>query len=88
MDLWLGGGREVVVLTDGYMVQVGRGWFYCWVDGSMTGSCIPEQCVTLADPSGNLYPLDIVSLGRSVPLMMRSIDNASLTDGSCYIGTD
>ncbi len=39
-------------------------------------------------PSGILHPLDFVSLGRCVPWMMRPAYNPSLTDGSCYLGTD
>ncbi len=44
--------------------------------------------VSLDDLSGILYPLDFVSLGRWVPWMICLIDNASVTDGSCYIVTD
>jgi hypothetical protein len=35
-----------------------------------------------------LYPLDFVSPGRCAPWMMRPLDNASLTYGSCYNGAD
>jgi hypothetical protein len=51
------------------------------VDWVMTGCCHPGWSVwDFVSP--------IVSLGRCVPWMMRPLDNASLTDGSCYIGTD
>jgi hypothetical protein len=44
--------------------------------------------VSMDDPSEILYPLDFVFLERCIPWMMRLFDNASLTDGSCYSGTD